>query len=197
MTYKRVRKLEAIARLTLDPSGFTNEQIANMLNCHKQTIVMIRQLPEFHAKIMELSSGVLSQYDAQLRENVDNMRQEIRSMVPSALNAIKSAVLGLSGPNLQFKAAQEILDREGNLAKVSKTSVSFEKTPNMQVDPTVASNLMALLASAPPISTLECEVTPNAFTQSGGIAESRAFDLSQVDANALLDAVAVDKSNMN
>ena len=52
-------------------------------------------------------------------------------------------------PALQFKAAQEIMDREGTLAKVSKSSVQVETKPNTQVDPNVMGNLMSLLASAP------------------------------------------------
>ena len=117
MTYKRMLKIERIARLTLDPSGFSNAQIANMLNCHQQTVVLVRQLPEFHAKVMELSCGVLSSYDAQLRANIDNARQELRDMVPTAMNVIKAAALGKLGAQLQYKAATDILDREGNLAR--------------------------------------------------------------------------------
>jgi hypothetical protein len=187
MTYKRMLKIERIARLTLDPSGFSNAQIANMLNCHQQTVVLVRQLPEFHAKVMELSCGVLSSYDAQLRANIDNARQELRDMVPTAMNVIKAAALGKLGAQLQYKAATDILDREGNLAKVSKTSVSIEQVPNMQVDPLVAANLLSLLSNAPPIQEAPCTSTPNAFTKSGAQSEITKFELSDIQTEESLD----------
>ena len=41
MTWKRALKIERIARLSADPAGYNNDQIANMLNCTPQTIVII------------------------------------------------------------------------------------------------------------------------------------------------------------
>jgi hypothetical protein len=189
MTYKRVQKIERIARLTLDPSGFTNAQIANMLGCHVQTIVIIRQMPEFHAKVVELQSGVLSHYDQTLRSNLDTSRQELKDMLPLALNVIKNAAMGKYGSALAYKAAADIMDREGNLAKVSKTTVSLENIPNMSIDPLIASNLMALLGTAPKrLETIEAQITPdNPFTQNASVAESTQFELSELNTEEMLD----------
>ena len=60
MTWKRAMKIERIARLSVDPAGYTNDQIGNMLGVTPQTVVLIRQLPEYHAKAIELLSGVTS-----------------------------------------------------------------------------------------------------------------------------------------
>lgn len=165
MTWKRALKIERIARLSADPAGYSNEQIANMLNCDKQTIVIIRQTPEYHAKMIEISSGVVSMYDQQLRENVDNMRDELRAMVPSSMMVIRNALCNKYGPALAFKAAQEVLDREGTNAKVSKSTVTHEVKPSMAVDPTIASNLMALMGAAP-VSTDAQIAAGDGFTRS-------------------------------
>lgn len=148
MTWKRSMKLERIARLVADPKGYTNEQIGNMLHCTAQTIVLIKQTPQFHAKMLEVVSGVTSDWDLDLRMDQENSRQELKSMVPSALMEIRNALLS-NNPNTRLKAATEIMDREGTHAKVSKTSVSVTQAPNMESDPHVVSNLMQLLASAP------------------------------------------------
>ena len=149
MTWKRAMKIERIARLSIDPAGYTIAQIANHMGIATHTVAMIRQTPAYHAKMLELSSGILSIHDAELRQDIDSMRAELKSMVPSAIMVIRDAVLNRKNPALQFKAAQEIMDREGTLAKVSKSSVQVETKPNTQVDPTVMGNLMSLLASAP------------------------------------------------
>lgn len=165
MTYKRMIKIERIARLTLDPSGFNNDQIANHLGIHRQTVVYIRQLPAFHAKIAELQSGVLSHYDADLRSNIDNARQELRDMIPLALNVIRDAAMGKKGHALQFKAATEIMNREGNLAPVSKSEVKVERVPVLEADPTVVSSLLDLLNSAPATKQIDFTVSAQASNQ--------------------------------
>lgn len=152
MTYKRMIKIERIARLTLDARGFSNQEIANHLKCHVVTITQIKQLPEFHAKMLELKSGVLSAYDAELRSSIETSKQELRDMVPTALNVIRDAALGKLGTQAQLRAAEAILDREGSLAKVSKTSVTVTEVPNMKADPTLVGSLMSLLAGAPKIN---------------------------------------------
>lgn len=195
MTWKRALKIERIARLSADPAGYSNVQIANMLNCDPQTVVLIRQTPEYHAKMVEISSGVVSQYDSQLRENVENMRDEMRSMVPSAMMVIRNAVHGRYGANIQFKAALEIADREGTNAKVSKSTVAHEVKVPMGVDPKIASDLMSLLASAPTI-TDSGATNSTGFTktaQEAGLQQNAMRD----DSSTLLDSIDVTNSKPN
>jgi hypothetical protein len=110
-------------------------------------------------------------------------------MLPLALNVINNAAMGKYGSALAYKAASDIMDREGNLAKVSKTTVSLENIPNMSVDPIVAGNLMALLGTAPRrVETLEATVTPdNPFTQNAATAERTQFELSEQNTEEMLD----------
>lgn len=180
MTWKRALKIERVARLSLDPAMYSNEQIANHLKCHVQTVVLIRQLPEYHAKMLELSSGILSAYDADLRSDTDNARAELKSMIPSSMMVIRDALLNKRNPALQFKAALEIMDREGSMAKVSKSSVAVEVKPNMQVDPNVASNLMALLSSAPNISNSSDLINGmgGSFTKTAAQAGQQQIDMA-------------------
>jgi hypothetical protein len=148
MTWKRALKIEKIARLTADPAGYSNEQIGNHLNCTAQTVVYIKQLPEFHAKMIEVMSGITSAYDQDLRTDTDNARDELKSMVPSAMMQIRNSLLS-KNEHIRIKAAFEVLDREGTMAKVSKSSVSLVPNPDLKLDPSVQSNIMALLMAAP------------------------------------------------
>jgi hypothetical protein len=199
MTWKRALKIERIARLSLDPAGFTNEQIANHLGCDKQTVVLIRQLPAYHAKMLELATGVLSHHDAELRMDIDNARQELRSMIPSSMMVIRDALLNKKNPQLQFKAALEVMDREGSMAKVSKSSVTVETKPNMQVDPNVAANLMSLLANAPRTDgASHIDATCGGdFTRSAPAAEAQQVDMSRDNTTKTLEELDLSTSKPN
>jgi hypothetical protein len=197
MTWKRALKIEKIARLSADPAGYSNAQIGNMLACSEQTIVYIRQTPEYHAKMMEISSGIVSMYDQQLRENIDNMRDEMRSMVPSAMMVIRNSLTGKYGPAIAFKAAQEVMDREGTNAKVSKSSVQVTHIPNTAIDPAVASNLMQLLAAAPVSSTSADIITGGGFTRSAQEALSQQTLMADDNTAATLEQLDLSKLKPN
>ena len=196
MTWKRAMKIERIARLSLQlgPTGapLSNVEIANIMGgISPQTVVLIRQLPAFHAKMIELSTGLLSDHDRELREDTANARAELKSMVPNALNVIKQAVLDRRNPNLQFKAAMEILNRDGNMAPVSRTNITLETKPNMQIDAGVAANIMTLLASAPARADAKGVALSGdpAFTISAAqsLVQGSAVTNTGVEAEALLD----------
>lgn len=187
MTWKRAMKIERIARLSADPAGYSNEQIANHLGCDKQTIVLIRQLPEYHAKMLEVMSGVTSSWDQELRQDTEASRQEMKSMVPSAMMVIRNALLS-KNENIRVRAAMEVFDREGTHAKVSKSSVAIVQAPNMTVDPLVASNLMQLLASAPPNgSGAEIGAATGAFTMTAQEAGAQQVTMAQDNTEKTLE----------
>lgn len=195
MTWKRALKIERIARLSADPAGYSNEQIANMLNCDKQTIVLIRQTPEYHAKMIEIASGVVSQYDAQLRENVDNMRDELRTMIPSSMMVIRNALSGRYGSNIQFKAATEVLDREGTNAKVSKSTVAHEVQVPLGVDPSIAANLMQLLAGAP--TSTNSQIVAGNFTKTAQEAFKQQVTMGESNTEKSLEDLDMTGSKPN
>lgn len=142
-TWKRHMRIEKIARLTISAS-FTNEQIAASMNVCPQTIVAIRQTPEFHAKMIELKTGVVSDLDLDMRLIEENQIDELAAMVPTALLVLRNSLLS-SNPNIALKAAETVMDRDGALAKVSKVSVTHENKPDLSAINTTASSIMALL----------------------------------------------------
>jgi hypothetical protein len=201
MTQKRARKLELIARLTADPAGYTNEQIANHLGCTTQTVVLIRQLPEYQAKQIEVATGVTSLYDQDLRENVDNMRDELKSMIPMSLMQLRNGLVS-KDERIRIKAALEVMDREGTLARVSKSSVEHKVIPPMEADKEVMTNLMALIGSAPGATSGPGENSAAAniardFTSSATNDINKQQTLMDSDPEAFLESVRLDNQKPN
>lgn len=188
MTWKRALKIEKVARLVADPAMYSNEQIANHLNCTPQTIVLIKQLPEFHAKMIEVTSGITSMYDQDLRQDTENARAELESMLPSAMMVIRNALLS-KNENIRTKAAFEVLDREGTMAKVSKSSVTLNPNVDLKTDPNVASNIMQLLAAAPvnPSSAEAIDAATGSFTISAKDSAIQQVSLEEDSVDQLAD----------
>ncbi len=75
-TWRRHIRIEKVARLCKD-GIYSNQQIAAHLGVNVQTIVTIKTTKEFQAKMIELTTGVLSDYDQDLREIAENSREEL------------------------------------------------------------------------------------------------------------------------
>lgn len=150
--WRRLIRIEKAALLTL--KGFPNDAIAMHIGIHTQTLVYLKQTPEFKARMIALQTGIIEQHDLAVREDEEYQRQEIKSMVPIALLKMRELVTS-ANQHIAYKAAQDILDREGTHAKVSRTAIDIKEQVNLSVVNQVASSIMDVLAGVPKPPTLE------------------------------------------
>jgi len=66
-------------------------------------------------------------------------------MVPEALLALRDTILDRTNPALRLKAAQDLLDREGSVAKVSKTEVKHKTDYDFNQHDALAGSLLDAL----------------------------------------------------
>lgn len=152
--WKRLIRIEKAALLTL--KGFPNDMIAMHIGIHPQTLIYLKQTPEFKARMIALQTGVLEQHDLAIREDEEYQRQELKSMVPLALLKLKELAMS-ANQNIAYKASQDILDREGTHAKISRTAIDVKEQVNLNVVNQVASSIMDILANTPRPAPLEQE----------------------------------------
>lgn len=176
ITHKKAMRLERAVRLALDPRGFSLEEIALMIGVAPITVAQWRMTPHYQAKMIELRTGVISEYDRVLRESVDASRDELTSMRPVALQNLRTLALS-NNETIKLKASMEILDRDGHFAKVSKTSVAVTTTPNTTKLDQIGLELHALLNSQP--------------------LPGQSFTLTAVDSEAQHKAMAKDMEETN
>lgn len=144
--WKRLIRIEQAALLTL--KGYSNDVIAMHIGVHVQTLVYLRQTPEFKARMVALQTGVLEQHGQQIREDEEYQRQQLKSMVPLALQKLKELAMS-ANQHISYKAAQDILDREGTHAKVSRTAIDVKEQVNLSVVNQVAASIQNILNNAP------------------------------------------------
>jgi hypothetical protein len=145
-TWRRHLKIERIVRLTA--AGYPDDMIALAMGITKVYVSMLRRTPEFLAVKQEVETGVISDYNRNLREDIDACGEELRSMLPEALLAVRDTLLDKSNPRLRLDAAKTIMDREGSLAAVSKSEVKTKVTYDFDQHDAIATDLLAALQSS-------------------------------------------------
>jgi hypothetical protein len=142
-TWQRHIRIERLARLCA-VGTYTNDEIAIAMGVTPQTVSNLKMTPEFRAKMIELTTGVISQFDKDLREVESNQIDELASMVPTALLVLRNSLLS-KNQAIAFRAAEAVMDRNGALAKVSRVNVSHEDKPNRDRVNNTAADILALL----------------------------------------------------
>lgn len=120
-TWKRIMRIEKMCRLIAN-GQFSDGDMARHIGITPTHFSLLKQTPEFKARMIEMKSGVVSQHNTDVAGDIDFQRQQMRAMVPQALAKLQTMMLS-ANENVALKATMEVLDREGTHAKVSRTSI--------------------------------------------------------------------------
>lgn len=129
MTFKKRIKIEKVARLVAT-GLYTDEMIATHIGCTKQYVSQLKTTREFQQATIACLSGIISVENEKALETLEARRADLDSMVPMALMQLRNLALS-KNPTIALAATKEILDREGNLSKVSRTSVELKAPEDM------------------------------------------------------------------
>lgn len=147
---ERVRyRMERIVRLSL--RGWKDVEIAKYLGVTPQTVQNDKNNPEFPAIELRISQGVIGDLDNQLAEGDYFKKYTRKVLLPAAFEALADAVLDKRvSLTTRLKAATEILDRDGQFAKVSRVGLSGSEQGGLVSgdDNSMADALIAALGGA-------------------------------------------------
>lgn len=151
MTVKRAMKIEKIVRLTNE--GFKDDAIALMMGITITYVSMLRRTPEYLAIDAQVRTGVIARYDRHLLETIDAQQEELKEMLPESLNVLRTILFDRSNPRLRLEAAKEIMDREGSLAKVSKTEIKTRHEYDFdQHEKDIEADILSAMQSSNPVT---------------------------------------------
>lgn len=144
-TWKRYMRIERLVRLEL--SGHTIDEMAFHQGVSKTRISQLKSTPEYIAIRTQVATGVVSEADRNMLADIDANHALVKDMVPEALLAVRDAILDRNNPALRLKAAQDLLDREGTLAKVSKSEIKTKVEFDYEQHDQVSTSLLDALRS--------------------------------------------------
>jgi len=142
---------EKVARLSA--LGLPDSEIAIHIGLTPAGVATLKQSPEYKALALQIATGVISDYDETLSEDLENVKQRIQSMVPDALQAFADAVTQKADPKLRMAAAETILDRHGVFTKAARTQTVEEQKAASFItskDDAVAQSLAGAIAPTTP-----------------------------------------------
>jgi hypothetical protein len=180
---------------------FSNEQIAAFIGINPQTLVLLKGTAEFQARMISLQTGIIEQHTESLRMDEEYQVQELRSLVPPALQKLKELLLS-ANPHIALKATQDILDREGTHAKVSRSAIDLKEQVSLSVTNAVAQSIANVLANAPrlpdtpDLEQQQDEVTAE-FTKGATDSTSQIYLMEEQINQDSLDNLDVKKLKVN
>jgi len=124
-TYRSRARMETIARL--ENVGMTEAATAAMFCISKVRLMQIKKSPEYLMVRMQVTHGIIVDNDARLAQIKDQRKEILTQMLPPALQALANELqrpaLTIAERRHKASIAQDLLDREGTFAKVSRTEI--------------------------------------------------------------------------
>lgn len=131
--------------------GMKDQDIADHIGLTHAGYITMKQTTEFKVIAQQIATGVVSDYEQELAENLENVKESIKDMVPDAIQAIADAVRQKVDPKLRLTAAETILDRHGLFVKATRNQTTAETDVASFIsakDDDVAANLAAAQTSS-------------------------------------------------
>jgi methyl-accepting chemotaxis protein len=123
--FKKTKKLEMLVRM--ENAGLTIHTIAAMLCVSTNRIIQIKKSPDYLIARMKITHGLILDQDMSLATIKEQRREMMTQLLPAALqvlaNEIQRPTNTLAERKHQAAVAQDLMDREGTFAKISKTEV--------------------------------------------------------------------------
>jgi len=121
--FKRYVKMERAVRL--EALGKTDAEIAFHLSMSQAGLAQLKRDPQYSQIRTRVATGVISEADSELSNDLKLQRQRVRDLVPLALDALYDAVT-CTDRKIKLSAASQILNRDGRLAEVSRIGLPTE-----------------------------------------------------------------------
>ena len=184
--FKTQRRLEDIIRL--ENAGFTPVAIGAMLCISKRRVEQIKASPEYLTARIRITHGVILDRDSRLSDIKAQRKEYLTQLLPNAwqflAEEIQKPAQTLAERKLKLSLTQDLLDREGTFAKVSRTEIKPVDAFDFEKADAESAAVIEALKGATVQHTQHTEETVEANKKF-----SNSHTLSAVDQQAALDSL--------
>ena len=169
--WRRLLRIERAARLGAS-GAYSNDEVARHIGVTPAYLSLLKQTPEFKSRMIEIATGITSQHDLDIREDIEFQKEELSAMVPMALQRLKTLALSRN-ENVALKATSEILDRHGEHAKVQRVAIERAEGIDHDRNSKVANDILAVLRGQPLVAQPNVDAVMEEFTKGAPDAEAQ------------------------
>lgn len=121
---KTIDKMQIAARLELMNLGMTDDAVAMHLGVRVAVFRRLKKVKIYQQIKSQLMHNIIAPMDEEINNNYRINKKRLASGVPIALENLLALASQKVDKALQLKASQDLLDREGSFAKVSRQNVT-------------------------------------------------------------------------
>lgn len=147
--FRTQKRMELIVRL--ENAGVSESQMAQMLCVSVPRVRQIKRSREYLKARIKITQGLIVDHDLMLEQTRDQRREILRNLLPPALQVIANAVMnppsGIFEKRMQVQVAQDILDREGTFAKISRAEIKPVERFDWESEEASAAEVIKLMQS--------------------------------------------------
>ena len=184
--FKVRRRMETIARL--ENAGFTKAQISPMIGISTNRISHIMHTPEYLNIRIAITHGIVIDHEASLATIKAQRKEMLTQLLPPALqviaNELQAPATNLAERKHKAALAQDLMDREGTFAKVSRTEIKPVDVFDFERADMASQGIIAAIRNAAPPSTDHSREAVQANKEF-----SNSHTLSAVDQQEALNAL--------
>lgn len=131
---RTIDKLKLIIRLELGSPNLSIGQICQIVGISQVRLATLRKLPIYTILHNQYMTGVITRLDKRVEDNYDLTSQTMKFSVPIAMQNLVQQAMNAKDERIKNKACNDILDRDGRFAKVTRTNLIVENDPNKVAD---------------------------------------------------------------
>lgn len=148
MHQRTIDKINFAIRLFVGAPHLSANEIAHMIGVSPTRLNMMQKLPLWQQLHTQYVTGILTKLDVKTEANYDLTRKQLDFAVPLAMQTLVQQALAAKDERVRNKACNDLLDRDGTFAKVSRSTIKIEEPKVSDKDTTEANELIAALKEA-------------------------------------------------
>lgn len=149
---RTVDRINLLVRLELANPTLSLLEIAQLAGIKQTHFAIIRATPLYQQVKNKYVTGLLTNLDQKVSDQYKTSKETLSFAVPIALQNLVKQAMNASDERVKNKACNDILDREGSFAKVTRMKLSTtttEKQAGDEKDQDTAAQLLKALTNAP------------------------------------------------
>ena len=148
---RTIDKIHLVIRLELANPMLNNAEVAQLAGLSVATYARIKTTPYYKTIHRQYLGGVLGSLDTKVSDSLKITQDTLDFAVPIAMQTLVQQALSAKDDRVRNKACNDILDRDGHFAKVSRVGLANPDQGGVgnNKDNEVASQLISAMAGKP------------------------------------------------